>query len=475
MSLSHSLTAAFSGLTASAKAASIVAENMANLRTPGYGRREVLLGTGTYGGGVTVRGVLRHVDPLILAERRTAQAMAAGADARTAFHRLIEDGLGLPGSAGSLDSAIIQFDSALIAAAGSPGAEPALAGVLDAASALAARLRDASGQVQQARKTADQAIAADVGTINDNLIQIEALNRDIQRMTVLGQDASALKDQRQNLVDQIAAILPVREVARENGRIALYAAGGIALVDERARKFGFTPSGAIGAGSGGLSGLTLDGKPLDTGLGGPLKGGRLAASFAVRDDLAPAAQARLDAMARDLMARMDGADPTLAPGQPGLFTDAGAAFDPAAETGLAGRLTVNALADPARGGALWRLRAGMGAPGPGDPGHSGLLVALSGALNEPTVAASGGFLPAARSFQALGADLVSSIATRRLSEQTEAAQSATRLAALEQLEAARGVDTDHETQLLLVIERAYAANARVIQAVEQMLDNLLEI
>jgi flagellar hook-associated protein 1 len=475
MSLSHSLTAAFSGLTASSKAASIVAENMANLRTPGYGRREVLLGTGTYGGGVMVRGVLRHVDPLILAERRNAQAMAAGADARTSFHRLLEDRLGLPGNAGSLDSAISRFDAALITAAGTPGAEPALAGVLDAASALAAKLRDASGQVQMARKTADQAIAADVGMINDALIRIESLNSDIQRMTVLGQDASALTDQRQALVDGIAAVLPVREVARENGRIALYAAGGVALVDERARQFGFAPSGAIGPGSGGLSGLTLDGKPLDTGPGGPLKGGRLAASFAVRDDLAPAAQARLDAVARDLMARMESADPTLAPGQAGLFTDAGAAFDPAAETGLAGRLAVNSLADPAQGGDLWRLRAGMGATGPGDPGNTALLVGLSAALNEPTLAASGGFLPGARSFQALGADLVSSIATRRLADQTEATQSATRLAALEQLEAARGVDTDHETQLLLVIERAYAANARVIQAVEQMLDNLLEI
>lgn len=475
MSLSHSLTAAFSGLTASAAAASIVAENMANLRTPGYGRREVLLGTSAIGGGVMVRGVLRQADMLLLGERRIAQAMSSGAETRMTFHRSIETALGLPGEAGALDSMIGRFDAALITAAASPASEPALAGVLDAAQALAGKLRTVTGQIQQARQTADQSIAADVATLNTSLVQIEDLNRDIARMTVLGQDASALVDQRQALVDGIAEILPVREVARGNGRIALYASGGVALVDETAAQFGFTPSGMIGAGSGGLSGLTLNGKPVRTDADGPLQGGRLAAQFALRDTMAPAAQARLDAVARDLADRMQGADPTITPGAAGLFTDGGTAFDPQAETGFAGRIALNPLADPAQGGALWRLRAGFGATGSGDPGNGRLLTGLSAALNRATVTASGGFQPVLRSFQALGADLLSGVATGRLAEQAEATQAATRLAALEELEARGGVDTDHETQLLLVIERAYAANARVIETVERMLDSLLEI
>lgn len=475
MSLSHSLSAAFSGLTASAAAASIVAENMANLRTPGYGRREVLLGTSAIGGGVTIRGVVRQADMLLLGERRIAQSLSTGAEMRMAFHRSIETALGLPGEDGALDSMIGQFDAALITAAASPSSEPALAGVLDAAKALAGKLRTVSGQIQQARQTADQAIASDVATVNTSLVQIESLNRDIQRMTVLGQDASALVDQRQALVDGIARILPVREVPRSNGRIALYASGGLALVDEKAAQFGFAASGMIGAGSGGLSGLTLNGKPVATGAGGPLQGGSLAAGFALRDTLGPAAQARLDAVARDLVDRMRGADPTIAPGAAGLFTDGGSAFDPLAEPGLAGRITVNPLADPAQGGALWRLRAGLGAAVPGDPGDGRLLTGLSAALNRPSVTASGEFQPVLRSFQALGAELVSGIATARLAGQSEATQSAARLSALEELEARGGVDTDHETKLLLVIERAYAANARVIETVERMLDSLLEI
>jgi len=38
-----------------------------------------------------------------------------------------------------------------------------------------------------------------------------------------------------------------------------------------------------------------------------------------------------------------------------------------------------------------------------------------------------------------------------------------------------GVDTDVELQNLLVIEQAYAANAKVIQAVNSMMNKILEI
>lgn len=40
---------------------------------------------------------------------------------------------------------------------------------------------------------------------------------------------------------------------------------------------------------------------------------------------------------------------------------------------------------------------------------------------------------------------------------------------------ADGVDTDQEMQNLLTIEQAYKANARVIEAVESMLDSLMRI
>ncbi len=100
--------------------------------------------------------------------------------------------------------------------------------------------------------------------------------------------------------------------------------------------------------SGALSGLTLNGRPAVFGQGnGPLDGGSLAADFRIRDGAAVEVQAQLDAVARDLVTRLSEAtaDPTLAPGAPGLLTNGGAAFSAATEIGLAGRLSVNAAVD----------------------------------------------------------------------------------------------------------------------------------
>ncbi|WP_217612369.1 hypothetical protein, partial [Deinococcus sp. GbtcB9] len=87
----------------------------------------------------------------------------------------------------------------------------------------------------------------------------------------------------------------------------------------------------------------------------------LGARFTIRDQTAPELQSRLDALALDLVDRAADAavDPTLPAGSAGLFTDDGDPLRPAHPTGLAGRLVVNPLADPATGGALWRLRDGM--------------------------------------------------------------------------------------------------------------------
>jgi flagellar hook-associated protein 1 len=197
--------------------------------------------------------------------------------------------------------------------------------------------------------------------------------------------------------------------------------------------------------------------------------------FAVRDDLAVSAQGKLDAMARDLIERFTaaGVDPTLTPGAPGLFTDQGAGFLAVNEVGLAGRISLNAAADPAQGGALFRLRDGLGAITPGPPGNAALLSALQGALTGARPLSSAAFTAGTRSFADLGADILSDISTRRLNADSEASFSAARLTALSDLEKQGGVDTDQEMQMLLVIEKNYAANAKVIQTVNDMINTLI--
>lgn len=483
MSISGSLSSALSGLTAAAKAAEVVSSNIANATTEGYGRREIVTtarSVGQSGQGVTVVGVRRHIDPVLLGDRRRAEATMGERDVRSMFLKRLEGVVGTTNSASSLGARIAEFDTALLEATSLPDSEARLSRVAETARNLAGHLAAASTDVQAARADADDSIEAQVDQLNRALAQIAALNNNIRATYSGARDPSALIDQRQQLIDGIASLVPLREIVCDDGQIALYTTGGAVLVDGRPSVFEFDAAGVITPemtlGSGSLSGLTLNGRPLAvSGADSPIAGGALAAQFQVRDVLAPEAQAKLDALARDLLERFadPSVDATLTPGDPGLFTDAGAGFLAANEVGLAQRLQLNAAVDPRQGGALWRLRDGMAAIVPGMAGNAAGLVALQGALTQARTPASGQFMAGPRSFAALQGDMVSAMVGNRLTAETEAAYAAARTDALQQLELAAGVDTDQEMQSLLLIEQAYTANAKVIQTIGAMIDTLL--
>ena len=485
MSLSVTLSSALSGLQANARAAEIVSTNVANARTDGYGRREIELAARSLGGtgsGVRVAGILRASDQVLLSDRRIAEADAAAQGISAAYHAKIEATLGTPEDANALGKKIEAFDSALLAAASRPDSEPRLADVFRSARDLATHLSDATRVVQDERARADGRIAASVVHLNDTLAKVAELNGRILKQVAADRDASPLMDQRQQLIDGIAGIVPLREINRDNGQIALVTTGGAVLLDGRPATFGFTPVGTVTADmsieSGALSGITMNGKPISFRDGtGKLDGGTLAADMKLRDRDAPRTQGQLDGLARELIGRF--ADPavdgTLAAGAPGLFTDAGGAFDIATEIGLAGRLTANAAADPDKGGALWRLRDGLGAPVPGAPGAAALLTRLRGALTARTEPASGGFTAGLRSFAALSSDALSQASAARVGAESAQSFATAKYGLLRGDELSQGVDSDREVQDLLQIEQAYAANAKVIKAVDDMIQTLLGI
>jgi flagellar hook-associated protein 1 len=485
MSITSALSSALSGLSATSRQAEILSSNVANATTPGYARREVLLSATVLAGtgqGVAVTGVSRDVDQSLLNERRHAQSGDADRSLRSTFLGKVEKAIGTPDTPGSLGARLAAFDQSLIEASARPDAPAKLATLASSARALAAGFVSATTDIQQARATADRQIGAEVVALNTALAQVHDLNTQLRSFTGAGRDVSALLDQRQQLIDGIAAIVPIREVPRESNQIALFTTGGVSLLEGSAVQFGFSATGTITPemtqALGGLSGLEVNGRPIATaGSASPILGGRLGALFAVRDDLAVAAQGKLDAVARDLVERFSasGLDPSLATGDPGLFTDQGTAFLPANEVGLAGRIRLNAAADPAQGGAVYRLRDGLAATSEGPPGNASLLGALHQALSGPMALSSAGFTAGTRSFAGLAADLLSDTSAQRLGSDAEASYSAARLSALTDLEDQNGVDTDHEMQLLLVIERNYAANAKVIQTVSDMIDTLIRL
>ncbi|MBA4323585.1 MAG: flagellar hook-associated protein FlgK [Rhodobacter sp.] len=483
MSITSALAGALSGLSATSRQAEILSSNVANATTPGFARREVGLGAAVLAGqgqGVQVLGVTRDVDRHLLGERRIAQAGGGDRDVRAEFLKRVEQTLGTADNPSSLAARLATFDQALVESAGRPESQARLNSVAATAKSLMAGLAAATTDIQNARASADRRIGEDVGKLNATLQQLHELNVNLRSFTGAGRDVSALLDERQRLVDQISAIVPVREVPRDLNQIALFTVGGAPLLEGSAAVIGFTPVHTITPemtqALGGLSGITINGRPYETaGSASPILGGTLGALFSVRDELSVSAQGKLDAAARDLVERFAGLDPTLAPGAAGLFTDGGGAFDPLNEAGLAGRLRLNAAADPTQGGALFRLRDGLGAATEGPPGNGTLLAALHSALTGARPLASTGFAAGNRSFAVLTSDILSDASALRLSAQSEQSFSAARLTALTDLEAQNGIDTDREMQELLVLEKSYAANAKVIQAVADMIDILIRL
>lgn len=483
MSITSALAGALSGLSATSRQAEILSSNVANATTPGYARRQVGLGAAVlagHGQGVQVLGVTRDVDRHLLGERRVAQAGGGDRDVRAEFLQRVEQTLGTADNPSSLAARLAAFDQALVESSGRPESQARLNSVATTAKSLMAGLAAATTDIQNARASADRRIGEEVGKLNSTLQQLHELNVNLRSFTGAGRDVSALLDERQRLVDQISAIVPVREIPRDLNQIALFTVGGAPLLEGSAAVIGFTPVHTITPemtqALGGLSGISINGRPYDTaGSASPILGGTLGALFSVRDELAVGAQGKLDAAARDLVERFAGLDPTLAPGAAGLFTDGGGAFDPLDEAGLAGRLRLNPAADPAQGGALFRLRDGLGAATEGPPGNGTLLTALHAALTGARPLASTGFPAGNRSFAVLTSDILSDASAMRLSAQSEQSFSAARLTALTDLEAQNGIDTDQEMQELLVLEKNYAANAKVIQAVADMIDTLIRL
>ena len=485
MSINSSLSSALSGLSVAARRAEIVSSNIANAATPGYGRRVLQIGartTGTHGYGVVATGVTRVVDMRVVGQRRLAESNAGSTSTLASFYKTLELKIGSPDEPQSLNGRIAALDQSLLEATSHPESEARLDKVASSATALASTIKGVSDTIQTQRVAADTGIANQVQQLNDALNRVADLNSQIRDNSGAGSDPSALMDQRQQLIDSISAIVPLREYDRGNGQIALITSGGQMLVDGGVARIEFTPVGVIAPAmtlqSGALSALMIDGRVVDAvGDNSPIAGGSLAALFKVRDVDGVDAQTRVDAVARDLVERFQdpSLDATRAVGDPGLFTDGSGVFNPVNEVGLAQRLKLNPVVDPDAGGQLWKLRDGLGATVPGASGNASLLNAWESALTLDRSPVSGNFMTGVRSFSELSADFTSLVSTARLGAESDATYAQAQADTMKSMELENGVDTDQEMQDLLQIEQAYSANAKVMSTIDDMIKQLMDL
>jgi len=460
----------------------MVATNVANASTPGYVRRSLEVSEKILGGstaGVQSDGVSRSENQSLTAERRNLTSDLAQADVLSSTWQTISSMIGDTAEGTGLFKSFGDFETALSNLALTPESGADAATVLSSANAIVTEFHDLSQMVVSLRTEADREIGYGRDIVNSALKTIETLNSQLSGMDRTTGAAAALVDERNRVLDTISEYIPVQAVPRNYGMIDVVTPEGVFLVAGTARQLEFNTSSSFGPGqtfeNGALSGLSVDGIALTPGSPsyGAVSSGLFGALFTLRDQDLPTFSAQLDTLASDFISRLsdDAIDPTKTPGDPGMFVDSAGTGDP----GLAGRIAINAAIDPAQGGATWRLRDGIGAIAQGPTGDSTILDKMLSAVKQVSTISSNGIQGAFSSTE-MAAQLASLAGQKRLQNESILSSTTAQYTMIQSAEQSEnGVDTDTEMQNLILIEQAYAANARVIEIAGQMINRLMEI
>ena len=276
------LSIGVSALNAAQRAVETAAHNVANSAVEGYTRQRLsvtaappgagtagMRGSGMLGTGVTVVSIDRLRSTLADVSVRSEAATAGSAGARAA---VLDRSQGILGAYGSgLSQSLSNLFSAFSQLALTPSDAAARQLTLDAASRVAAGVRDAAQQLDQIRADALAGLQSSVTEVNASAVEIADLNKQIADALVGGQAPNDLLDRRDLALDRLAGLTGATSRVRPDGMVDV-SIGTETLV----RGTGTTPlvltqtpppEGASGADPV----LTLDGRAVAAG--GALGGG----------------------------------------------------------------------------------------------------------------------------------------------------------------------------------------------------------
>lgn len=481
MSITSALNSAMTGLTANARLSQVTSENLANALTPGYSSQTLNLSSSGYTAGVRVDGVERNVDPALQSTARKAEAEHAKSGVYADFYAKMSGFVGTVDDQTSIAAQVSNFDAALVEATSRPDSTERLHELSVKADLLVRSISDAADGLNKLRVDAETSIDVQIDNLNNQLKELEKLNARIVVSQAAGSTTTAMEDQRDLLIDAVNQVIPVNVVQRDQGRVALYSTGGVALLDGRASELSFDAKRNIEPqmtlDNGLLSGLEINGLAIDTSSTGPLRGGTLTAAFDIRDNAAVEAQNDLDAIARDLIERFQdpALDPTIGATDAGIFTDGGGAFDPADTVGIAARLELHDNVAMSGQAETWRFRDGLYAAAQGEPGNASQLIGYSEAIAKDQSISTIKLGAISGNVNTLSASLMSRFARDSDSANNSLSYAATSYTEMAKAEQALGVDSDAELQNMMLIENAYAANAKMLSAIDEMMQTLLRI
>lgn len=453
MGLTQILSTALDGLNAQSVGLSTTGDNISNVNTPGYARREVDLETRAQGlGGVNVAGLQRVSDTVTERKQYQAMGLSSAASERDSQLGQVETLFDDAGGSGLADT-LSAFYSSFSALASNPTDPTARAGVLSAAGNLAGRINDAANSVASQRSDILGKAQDTVAEINQKAQKLATLNQQIVAAKAQGQDTSGLEDQRSKVLLDMSPLIDVTTIPQDNGSIMVQSAGTTLVDGVQARTL------SVGLDANGNMKLTAAiGNGPGTDVTRYLTGGSLAGMKEARDtDLAQVAT-NLDDFAYGIATAVN-AQQSAGYGLDGV-TGRNMFSVPASAAGAARSIALSAdVANDPDAVAASSSAAGL-------PGNSDNAVLLAGLANQPAVNG--------RSPSDAWGDLVGDVGSRKQSASDDATmRSAVSDQATAARESASGVSLDEEMIALSKYQRAYEASSKVITTVDELLGELM--
>jgi flagellar hook-associated protein 1 FlgK len=495
MSLTSALNTAQSIFNNTGTQSSVVSNNIANSSNANYNRRTADLATTS--AGASVVQISRTQDSSLQNQFLSSTSDDAAQEQLLTGLENIKSTMGGNDYETSPSTYLVALQQALQTYAGSPSSTTAAQGAVTAAQDVANSLNQSTQDVQGIRENADKQIGSDVDSLNGLLTQFQQANDAVMSASAsqTGTSSSASTalsdalDQRDALLTQISQYVGITTSTRDNNDMAIYTTGGNVLFETIPRTVTFQPTAGYTPGSTGNA-VYIDGVPLAAGQGPDTTGqGSLQALLQVRDTVAPGYQTQLDEMGRTLVSMFSETNSTDGTQAPGLFTwsqsdgtPGDTPTDPTVINGIAGTITVNPAVITSAGGDPNLLRDG-GINGSdyvvnttGAAGFSDQLDGYVTAMNADVDFDPASGIDTNSSILDFASNSIGWVEAQRSSASTAAENTSAALSrSSDAYSNNTGVNLDEELSLLMDIEQSYKAGTKILNAVDEMLQSLLDV
>lgn len=452
MGLSVALNTAMRALLAQQQAMDAVSHNVSNVNTPGYSRQRVRLspvasadGTGV-GGGVSFDGVQRVRDLFVDFQMRQQKQGAGEAQARADSLNLVELALGEPSDNG-LRSVMGQFFNAWRDLSNAPEDGSARSAVVQIGQTFAVTVQRLARNLTAVRDNANGRLADSIAEVNNLASQVATLNSKIASIRATGDSAGDLTDQRDLALDRLSELVNISYTEQQNGVVDVVLDGRSLVHSTTAAEIALTPDLA----NNNYYDLTWaqDGATLD------VAGGEVGGLLSQRDTDLPSRLGDLDTLVGQIIIDVNELHAT-GYAEDGITT--GTAF-------FSGTSAADIAVDAAVVANPGLLAAATVAGAVGDGSNALAIAALQSATN-----LSGG----SETYDSFYGGLVSRIGVAAADAQSLALAQSLTVDHLEELrQSVAGVNVDEEMVNLVQFQRGYEAAARIIRAVDEMLDTLV--